>query len=289
MNYYEILGVELSSSFDEIKKKYRELARIYHPDKNNGNDSKFKDINKAYEELIDPEKRRIYDLTIKIDQIPFIKNFNNININDVRNMDFSNLSDLMSTFMFNGDKPTSNEPIPNIVYNFMKIYNSKNRKKEEKKKVINMAFSFNDTYKNKVKKIKLDGQQFLIPLDRRIYEINNYKFNIHVKDGETFRVLDEYDVEVDLEISLYEALFKNEFYFKNPDKSNIKININKSILNHNEFKINNLGLPKKNNTRGDLYINFKIKESIFDEEYFKKNFSSINHKLDNIEKIIKIN
>lgn len=288
MNYYQILGIELNSSYDEIKKKYRELARIYHPDKNNGNDNKFKEVNKAYNELIDPEKRRMYDLSLKIDEIPFVKNFNNINMNDVKNMDFNNLSNLMSSFMFSGQKPCNDRPIPNIIYNFMKMYNNKYEEKSEKKE-INLAFSFNDAYKNKVKKVKYDGQQFLLPLDRRIYEINNYKFKIHIKDHEIFKVIDDYDIEIDIKISIYEAIFKKEFYFTGPNENNLKLIINKSILNNNEFKIDNFGLPKKNEKRGDLYINFIIDESNIKQDYNNKNHKEINIKLNNVEKVIKIN
>jgi DnaJ-class molecular chaperone len=288
MNYYQILEIENQSSFEEIKKKYRELAKIYHPDKNNGNDSKFKEINKAYNELIDPEKRRIYDLTLKIDEIPFVKNFNNININDVKNMDFSNLSNLIGTFMFSGQKPDNDRPIPNIIYNFMKMYNNNYEEKKELKE-INMAFSFNDAYKNKVKKIKYDGQQFLLPLDRRIYEINNYKFKIYIKDHKIFKVIDNFDIEMDINISLYEALLKKEFFFTDPDNNNIKIMINKSILNNNEFKIDNMGLPKKNDTRGNLYINFIIDDKYAIQEYNNSSKIEKNIKLEPIQKYIKIN
>ena len=62
MDYYSILGVEKKSSPAEIKKNYRKLSLQYHPDKNNGDDSKFKEINEAYQTLSDREKRRIYDL-----------------------------------------------------------------------------------------------------------------------------------------------------------------------------------------------------------------------------------
>ena len=60
-DYYEILGVQKSASDYEIKRAYRKLAHQYHPDKNKGDDKKFKEINEAYQILGNREKREQYD------------------------------------------------------------------------------------------------------------------------------------------------------------------------------------------------------------------------------------
>jgi molecular chaperone DnaJ len=60
-DYYKILGVEKSSTDDDIKKAYRKLAQQYHPDKASGNEEKFKEINEAYQVLSNKEKRAQYD------------------------------------------------------------------------------------------------------------------------------------------------------------------------------------------------------------------------------------
>lgn len=60
-NYYDILGVQKSATEDEIKKAYRKLAHKYHPDKGEGNDAKFKEVNEAYQVLSNHEKRSQYD------------------------------------------------------------------------------------------------------------------------------------------------------------------------------------------------------------------------------------
>ena len=58
---YEVLGVGKDASQDDIKKKYRKLAREHHPDRTGGDDTKFKEINAAHAVLSDEEKRKLYD------------------------------------------------------------------------------------------------------------------------------------------------------------------------------------------------------------------------------------
>jgi len=63
-DYYDILGVERTSTEDQIKSAYRKLAIKFHPDKNPGNkeaEEKFKEATEAYEVLSNAEKRQTYD------------------------------------------------------------------------------------------------------------------------------------------------------------------------------------------------------------------------------------
>ena len=63
-DFYKVLGVDKKAGADEIKKKYRTLARELHPDKNKGDAAKeeqFKGISEAYEILSDAKKRAEYD------------------------------------------------------------------------------------------------------------------------------------------------------------------------------------------------------------------------------------
>ncbi|RDX89553.1 DnaJ-like subfamily B member 1, partial [Mucuna pruriens] len=78
MDYYNILKVNRNASDEDLKKAYKRLARIWHPDKNPVNkteaEAKFKRISEAYDVLSDPQKRQIYDLygeeALKTGQFP---------------------------------------------------------------------------------------------------------------------------------------------------------------------------------------------------------------------------
>ena len=60
MDYYKILELDRNASDSEIKKKYRELCKKYHPDKG-GDENKFKEINEAYSVLSDSDSKNKYD------------------------------------------------------------------------------------------------------------------------------------------------------------------------------------------------------------------------------------
>ena len=60
MNCYEVLGVASDASQSDIKKAYRDLVKVHHPDIG-GSEERFKQISEAYETLSDPQKRQDYD------------------------------------------------------------------------------------------------------------------------------------------------------------------------------------------------------------------------------------
>ncbi|MBN1110314.1 MAG: molecular chaperone DnaJ [Methanomassiliicoccales archaeon] len=64
-DYYEVLGVDRRAGEEDIKKAYRQLARQYHPDVTKEDpkmaEERFKEISEAYEVLMDPEKKQLYD------------------------------------------------------------------------------------------------------------------------------------------------------------------------------------------------------------------------------------
>lgn len=65
MSHYEFMGLEPTCSHAEIKARYRELAMTMHPDKQGRNDL-FQRLNEAQSVLLNPEKRKLYDLTLGV-------------------------------------------------------------------------------------------------------------------------------------------------------------------------------------------------------------------------------
>jgi DnaJ-class molecular chaperone len=75
MSYYDILCVDKSATFEQIKISYRKLAKEHHPDKG-GNKEKFQQIQDAYEILSDTNRRNEYDMKNNFQSM----NFGNINM-----------------------------------------------------------------------------------------------------------------------------------------------------------------------------------------------------------------
>ncbi len=66
-SYYQILGVNQDATREQIRRAFRLKAKKYHPDINNSADAKadFQKLNEAHQVLIDPTKRRLYDIRLK--------------------------------------------------------------------------------------------------------------------------------------------------------------------------------------------------------------------------------
>lgn len=107
-DYYKILGIEKGASKDDIKKAFHKLAHKYHPDKKGGDETKFKEINEAYQILSDENKRREYDTYGSVfgNQAGGAQGdwggFGGFNPEDFQGFDFGNLGDIFGDF-FGGD------------------------------------------------------------------------------------------------------------------------------------------------------------------------------------------
>ena len=102
-NLYEILEIKENATSEEIKKAYRRLSLLYHPDRPGGSPEKFKKINEAYDILSDSNKRKMYDLE---SSNPFLKMSGNINPMDIFSKLFNpNMNEGNGAEMFNNIDP----------------------------------------------------------------------------------------------------------------------------------------------------------------------------------------
>lgn len=66
MNFYAVLGIPRDADDEAIRRAYRLLVRRYHPDQGLGSSAeKFRQVREAYETLIDPPRRRTYDVSLQ--------------------------------------------------------------------------------------------------------------------------------------------------------------------------------------------------------------------------------
>ncbi len=111
-DFYDILGIEKDSSEEEIKKAYYRLAKKFHPDLNKTDPKakeKFIELQEAYEMLVDPAKRKIYD------QVGY--NPNNVDLSDIfHKYSFMRANDFFHEFYQTRARAAQNNPPPDGLY-----------------------------------------------------------------------------------------------------------------------------------------------------------------------------
>lgn len=112
-DYYSILGVDRNASAEEIKKAYRKAAHQHHPDKQGGDEARFKEVNEAYQVLGNAEKKSRYDRTGSAEGFPGggFEGFGGFGA-DGFNVNFEDIGDIFSSVFsggFGGGAPQREE------------------------------------------------------------------------------------------------------------------------------------------------------------------------------------
>jgi curved DNA-binding protein len=279
-NLYNILNISQNSSFNDIKKSYKLLARKYHPDKNkeDANDianEKFKEIQYAYHILMDENKRKEYDEMNNNEREIFNEMFMNF-IKGAKNVLFEYLK---ASFKIKQSNSIENSEEDIYIDSIMSI-----DELNDLDIIINLEVELIEKYLGKKKKIKYTNQKYIdneykliensITLELNsdqyiLYEYGdefenkkgNLIINIITKNNKNYRINGNDLIKI-VKISLYEYIYGINFIL---DHFNEKLDINISnpiydlIRKEKEFyyKIENKGLNSREG-KGDLYINFKL-------------------------------
>ncbi|XBT18810.1 MAG: DnaJ domain-containing protein [Candidatus Shikimatogenerans sp. AspAUS03] len=264
-NYYEILGVEKDSTLNFIKKKYKELALKYHPDRSLKNKKKneklFKKITEAYNVLSDYKKRKEYDLggnsfieggkpfsnfsTIFEDLFPNFSNYSE-DINDYTDMYSSDFNDINNEEEENDYDYNVNSDSDLYTFTYTNTDTDNNHKSNfNQNKDYNFKFysttSTNSSNKN-FKKTKFK---------KKYKKKNNNKQKIN---------------------DIFSKEFENIPYKKNKNKNRNK---NKKKTQNKNKKKNNCFKNNKNNIKNNKKKK-KYKYNIINNKYYKKYGKDIN-------------
>lgn len=295
MNYYELLDVPVNATTDEIKQHYRKYARIHHPDKG-GDPEKFKEIQTAYETLMDPIQRHQYDMdlsgtnyTFTQEDYDMIYRYYNSFINSVEVR-------LMMSLFYSVPKDVRSKVNLSTLFKKKKVSQSTTLIKTNSIKYIDatqlydsitlhLKRSLKDVFKRVCKQIIVKTRKnyyhvFITDSDYNIYLFNDKNSTIKLElttlsDNNFYKK--GYDLCYIKKIDLYELYYGSTFSIKLPNKFTICC-IATNLTKKKTSYIDTFGFynPKKRQ-RGNLQIIYKITHSDIDESN-KELFKQLFHK-----------
>jgi len=247
--HYETLGVNSNASESDIKKAYKKLAMKYHPDRG-GDASKFKEINEAYQYLLDPKNTQYRSYTS---------------------------NDKWSRYEFDDFTDETD-------YRHGTMFHTNNRKQSTKKTYI-YKISLEDAYTGKV--IHYDNKAVKIPAGVRtgnkLY-ISGKFLEIAVLPHDKFQRAED-DLLVNVSISAIEAMLGVEVFITHINGSKLKFKIQPGIQPGNVVRLLGKGMPNPElDKKGDLLIrcNVYVPEILPDADIIKIR-SLIEHNRKSIE------
>ncbi len=292
---YSILGIQKSSNDSDIKKAYKKLAFQYHPDKNKSEDAetKFKDISEAYEVLLNPDKRRMYDnfgyeaISGDIPPINPLDLFQSL-----FNVDFAGLGEGMSSniFVFSDLSsmpfgPLQNKMTYNLELTLEELYHGS--QKEFQVQHMTQKGVKSTKYIINIKKGSKNGDNIVVK------EGGNYIPELGITEDLVIQVIEKEhpkykrkgdDLFIEEQITLCEALCGLELSIDHLTGP-LQVKITDIVKPNQMFKVFGKGMPIKhedksltdgegNDDYGDLIIDLQIQfpESLGDKQrgYLKK-------------------
>jgi curved DNA-binding protein len=288
-DYYKILGVNKSSTKDEIKKAYRKLAMQYHPDRNPGDkyaEEKFKEITEAHEVLSDPEKRKKYDtLGANWKQYQntgrgfddFFSQFGGRRSSN-RGNSFEFSGDLGDLF---GNMSGFSDFFDGFFGGGRKGFSGFNRSSKQNLKgqdfEATLYIPLEDAYNGATKEILIKDKKLRIKIEPGTYD--GAKLRLKNQGGDAvgtgekgdlyltikiekhpFYELEGEDIYYDLDIEFYTAALGGKKRITLINNKTINLDIPEGTDSGKIFRVGNFGLKKPGDTnkKGNLYIRIKV-------------------------------
>lgn len=263
-DYYEILGVTRSASEAELKSAYRKLALKWHPDRNKeaGAETKFKEINEAYEVLSNREKRGKYDQFGHAAFDPSAGFAGSRGGETYRQGPFTYTYSSGGGFedLFGGQSQGFSDPF-NIFESFFGGQNPFGREYQAKPHY-SLSISFMDAAKGVEKSFVHQGKQFTVKIpagagDGTRIRYSEFDLSISVKPDRTFR-REGSDVFIYHEIPFTLALLGGETTVPTLE-GNLTIKIRPGTQPSTTIRLSGKGIKRLHGSgRGDFYIKLKV-------------------------------
>lgn len=262
-NYYEILGVDENASQEEIKKAYRNLAKKHHPDSEDGNSEKFKEINEAHKVLKDKESRKKYDR-----KMGKSSNGGSFHGEDPFGETFSGSSDSWTQVDFDlGDMSGGRMSMDDIFEEFSKKrsrYKSQNRSKSRPtQRSLKITLPFGESLKDTKRRISISGNMKEVTIPGGVYsgwtkkidKEKNVVLMVDVEDPpeDQFYKRKKFDLYKRIKLSALRAIVGVKIRIKNVYGQKIEVKIPKGTEPGELFKISDEGIKFKNK-KGDMYL-----------------------------------
>ena len=261
-DYYDILGVSKSATKDQIKSAYRKLALQLHPDRNKAADAetKFKEINEAYQILSDQEKRSAYDqfghsafdpasgmgsnpFTGGFRQGPFTYTYSGGGnpFEGFAGGDFNDPFEIFESFF--GGNPFG--------------------RRTQRKPRYGISISFMEAAKGTTKTVEIDGKKHTIKIpagadDGTRIRFEEFDVTVNAQPDSTFK-RDGYDVFVDYDLPLTTAILGGTIEVPTIDGT-VKLKIRPGTQPNTMVRLQQRGIQRlQRSGRGDEYVRLVVK------------------------------
>ena len=269
MDPYTVLGVDQSASDQDIKTAFRKLAVKYHPDRG-GDESKFKEINEAYDKIKTNEKRQHFEASKR-----FGGNFN------FSQGDPFDMQDVFSQFFGKGfeNGPRHRRPPPN------------------RNIQINIEVTLEDVYYGNSKWVQIDqtGQNIEIKIPRGINHGQSIRYKglgmhtnksvpagdilckVYIKAHTMFQ-RDGLNLHAETSVSVWQAINGSTIHMPTIDGKKLTIKVPQGTQPGNVMKVPQHGLENAANRVGDYFIkiNVSIPKNLTKED--RDDIDRISHK-----------